>query len=95
MPTPQRKPFPRPLSEDASEAELRAFLADLLEWLPRQRLQTLLDAGVPAMTIFQMKRVARAYRQRRENPATHRELEQVIDSLGDLQMTLWHRMKHQ
>ncbi|WP_264212909.1 hypothetical protein [Leisingera thetidis] len=73
--------FPRPLEHDASLEELRDYFADLMEWLPKQHVATLMEHGFSPMDIFALKRVGRAYRYGTENADTRQDLDRIIGKL--------------
>lgn len=80
--------FPRPLERDASIEGLRDYFADLMEWLPKQHVATLMEHGFSPMDIFALKRVGRAYRFGTENADTRKDLDRIIGKLQSLPVVI-------
>ncbi|UWQ52748.1 hypothetical protein [Leisingera caerulea] len=80
--------FPRLLEHDASLEELRDYFADLMEWVPKQHVATLMEHGFSPMDIFALKRVGRAYRYGTENADTRKDLDRLVSKLQSLPLVI-------
>lgn len=83
-----KRPFPRDIPQNPSEAESAAYLADLLEWLVSKRLPELRGAGFTDSDLFTLRGVARAYRQGKQTPDTHQDLYRLLDRLESVDVWL-------
>lgn len=82
----ERRAFPRDISPDAPEEELRAYLGDLLEWLALKKRLDLMQAGFTEPDLFTLRRVGAAYRTNTLTPEIMAKANALFAKLETLRM---------
>ena len=57
-----KRAFPRDIGQNPTTEEIRAYMADLLDWIAKRKRADLMAAGFTEPELFDLRRVGNAYR---------------------------------